>query len=124
VMDRSKEKLGRTDTPIILLRRQFEQQIRVVEDGGEPMNVFRDADAMPEMMHGGHWDENEWVERGGIGGFREAYHKGYGIDDGDRYGPMMPQIIEMMHAPLFCVNAVEEGEQKGNMGKLGGSCRP
>jgi 5,5'-dehydrodivanillate O-demethylase len=98
VMDRSKEKLGRTDTPIILLRRQFEQQIRVVEDGGEPMNVFRDADAMPEMMHGGHWDENEWVERGGIGGFREAYHKGYGIDDGDRYGPMMPQIIEMMQA--------------------------
>ena len=98
VTDRSKEKLGRTDTPIILLRRQFEQQIRVVEDGGEPMNVFRDAGAMPEIMHGGHWDENEWVERGGIGGFREAYHKGYGIDDGDRYGPMMPQIIDMMQA--------------------------
>jgi 5,5'-dehydrodivanillate O-demethylase len=94
--DRSKEKLGRTDLPIILMRRQFEQQIRIVEDGGDPMNVFRDPSAMPEILHGGYWDPTEVVGGGTAGDFRSNYHKGYGIDDGDRYGPLMPQIIEMM----------------------------
>ncbi|MEE8518594.1 MAG: Rieske 2Fe-2S domain-containing protein [Dehalococcoidia bacterium] len=94
--DRSKEKLGRTDTPIILLRRQFEEQIRIVEDGGEPMNVFRDAGAMPSILHGGRWDAEDRVAGGQLTSFRSNYHKGYGIDDGDRYGPMMPQIIELM----------------------------
>lgn len=99
ITDRSKEKLGRTDTPIILLRRQLDQQSRVVEDGGVPMNVFTDPSTVPEILHGGLWDPN--ASRGNIGTvgqFREAYHKGYGIDDGDRYGPMMPQIINMMQA--------------------------
>jgi 5,5'-dehydrodivanillate O-demethylase len=93
--DRSKEKLGRTDTPIILLRRQFEQQIRIVEDGGEPMNVFRDSSTMPEILHGGRWDPVDQVA-GKIANFRSAYHKGYGVDDGDRYGPLMPEIMDLM----------------------------
>jgi 5,5'-dehydrodivanillate O-demethylase len=96
--DRSKEKLGRTDTPIILMRRQFEQQIRIVEDGGDPMNVFRDPATMPDVIHGGPWDES--LKRdpafSPAGGFRSAYHRGYGVDDADRYGPAMPQIIDLM----------------------------
>ena len=99
ITDRSREKLGRTDTPIILLRRQLEQQSRIVEDGGTPMNVFTDRETVPDILHGGLWDPN--ADRGNIGnvgGFREAYHKGYGVDDGDRYGPLMPQIIALMQA--------------------------
>jgi 5,5'-dehydrodivanillate O-demethylase len=96
--DRSKEKLGRTDTPIILMRRQFEQQMRIVEDGGDPMNVFRDPSTMPDVIHGGSWDES--LKRdpafSTAGGFRSAYHRGYGVDDADRYGPAMPQIIDLM----------------------------
>ena len=105
ITDRSEEKLGRTDQPIIFLRRQLEDEMRIVEDGGEPMNVFRDPGELPEVLHGGAWDENVaawWTQdrpRGtgtGSGDFRSAYHKGYGVDDVDRYGPLMPQVVELM----------------------------
>jgi 5,5'-dehydrodivanillate O-demethylase len=42
ITDRTQEHLGRTDLPIVFMRRQFEEQMRIVEDGGEPMNVIRD----------------------------------------------------------------------------------
>ncbi len=99
VMDRTKEHLGRTDVPIIFMRQQFEEQMRLVEDGGEPINVFRDPNTMPDLIHGGKWDVNDSSVTGlrsALSSFRSAYHKGYGVDDADRYGPMMPQIIEIM----------------------------
>lgn len=98
ITDRSKEKLGRTDTPIIFMRRQMDEQMRIVEDGGDPMNVFRDPSVLPEILHGGEWDEakaKDWASSVG-GGFRSNYHKGFANDDADRYGPMMPQIIDLM----------------------------
>ena len=42
ITDRSVEKLAETDKGLILMRRMLEEQIKVVEDGGEPMNVFRE----------------------------------------------------------------------------------
>jgi 5,5'-dehydrodivanillate O-demethylase len=42
IMDRSLERLGDTDRGLILYRRMLEEQMKVVEDGGEPMNIFRD----------------------------------------------------------------------------------
>ena len=99
VSDRTREHLGRTDLPIVFMRRQFEEQMAIVEDGGEPMNVFRDPARMPELIHGGKWDEKDSAVIGvrtGLSNFRTAYHKGYAIDDADRYGPAMPLIIDMM----------------------------
>jgi 5,5'-dehydrodivanillate O-demethylase len=99
ITDRTVEQLGRTDLPIVFMRRQFEENMRIVEDGGEPKNVFRDSASMPDLIHGGVWDEgNSSVTGAGgaIATFRSAYHKGYGIDDADRYGPAMPDIIDMM----------------------------
>jgi len=99
ITDRTNEHLGRTDIPIIFMRQQFEEQMRIVEDGGEPMNVFRNADTMPELIHGGKWDEKDSSVTGlrsGLSAFRSAYHEGYAVDDADRYGPAMPQIAEMM----------------------------
>jgi len=99
ITDRTVEHLGRTDRPIVFMRRQFEEQMLIVEDGGDPKNVFRDPDIMPELIHGGIWDEgNSSVTGAGgaIANFRSAYHKGYGIDDSDRYGPAMPEIIDLM----------------------------
>ena len=85
------------------MRRQFEEQMRIVEDGGDPMNVFRDAETMPALVHGGHWDEEEEEGKSALTGagsplssFRSNYHKGYAIDDADRYGPAMPMVIDMM----------------------------
>ena len=99
IMDRTEEHLGRTDLPIVFMRRQFEQQMLIVEDGGDPKNVFRDPGSMPDLIHGGIWDENNASVTGAGGAiqnFRSAYHKGYGVDDADRYGPLMPMIIDMM----------------------------
>jgi len=42
IMDRSRERLGDSDRGLILYRRMLEEQVKVVEDGGEPINVFRD----------------------------------------------------------------------------------
>jgi 5,5'-dehydrodivanillate O-demethylase len=36
------EKLGQSDIGIILFRRMLLEQMQIMEDGGEPMNVFRD----------------------------------------------------------------------------------
>jgi 5,5'-dehydrodivanillate O-demethylase len=36
------EKLGQSDMGIILFRRMLSEQLQIVEDGGEPMNTFRD----------------------------------------------------------------------------------
>ena len=99
VNDRTQEHLGRTDVPVVFMRRQFEEQMRIVEDGGDPMNVFRDPAAVPNLIHGGAWDESQQSAsgtRGSLGAFRSGYHRGYELDDADRYGPAMPQIIDLM----------------------------
>jgi len=99
IMDRTVEHLGRTDLPIVFMRRQFEEQLRIMEDGGDPKNVFRDPNTMPGLIHGGVWEEGDSSVTGAgsaIANFRSAYHKGYGIDDADRYGPAMPEIIDLM----------------------------
>jgi 5,5'-dehydrodivanillate O-demethylase len=43
IMDRTKEMLGESDRGIILFRKLLEDQIKLVETGRDPMNVFRDA---------------------------------------------------------------------------------
>jgi 5,5'-dehydrodivanillate O-demethylase oxygenase subunit len=42
IIERWKEKLGESDRGVILWRELLQRQLRIVEDGGEPMNVFRD----------------------------------------------------------------------------------
>lgn len=44
IANRSNEKLGESDKGIILFRRQLQQQLAIIEDGGQPMNVFRDSE--------------------------------------------------------------------------------
>ena len=42
IAQRSKEMLGESDVGIILFRKMLQQQMKVVEDGGDPVNTFRD----------------------------------------------------------------------------------
>ena len=42
VAKRNREKLAASDKEIIMYRRLLREQVGIVEDGGEPMNVFRD----------------------------------------------------------------------------------
>ena len=43
IADRSQERLGESDKGIILYRKMLRDQLRILEDDGQPMNVFRDA---------------------------------------------------------------------------------
>ncbi len=45
VAERDKERLGESDIGVIRFRRMLKEQMELVLDGGEPMNVFRDASA-------------------------------------------------------------------------------
>jgi 5,5'-dehydrodivanillate O-demethylase oxygenase subunit len=44
IVDRSVEKLAETDRGLIMFRKQLEDNIRLVEEGQDPMNVFRDPE--------------------------------------------------------------------------------
>ncbi len=102
IVDRSKEKLGRTDVPVIFLRRQLDENIRKVERGEDPMNVFRtEAEAGPILYGSGappeRWLNPNWAKEqmGGSGNFRANYHKGFVQDDADRYGGAVPLVVEL-----------------------------
>ncbi|MDF2115459.1 Rieske 2Fe-2S domain-containing protein [Roseiarcaceae bacterium H3SJ34-1] len=110
IVDRSQEKLGRTDVPIVLLRRQLDEQITLVEQGKAPMNFF--PGQSPDMLHGSgkppdDWTAPDWAKRRlSIGqAYRQKYHKGFAIDDVDRYGPAVP-LVQDLH------RRIEEAEIK------------
>jgi len=94
ILDRSQEILGRTDIPIALLRKQLAEQITIVENGERPMNVF---DESPESIDGSGKPPgyvNPELQLAGT--FRTMYHRGYGTDDADRYGPII-EIVKDLH---------------------------
>jgi 5,5'-dehydrodivanillate O-demethylase len=88
ITDRSTELLGRTDLPIVLLRRQLDEQIKRVEDGLDPINVFEKS---PDMLSPTAGKAESFHKHA----FRKFYHKGFGNDDADRYGPIFEQVKEL-----------------------------
>jgi 5,5'-dehydrodivanillate O-demethylase len=62
IAERDHEALGESDTGLILLRKLFNEQMRIVEDGGDPINVFRDEESarsmkVPIERIGNGWDK-------------------------------------------------------------------
>jgi 5,5'-dehydrodivanillate O-demethylase len=101
-VDRSKELLGESDRGVIMWRDLLKRQLRVVEDGGEPMNVWHEGDAMPEVLYGGGgpaeaWQAPDWAEKdlGLTRNTRLQYHKGGAVWDSDRFGPALPLVAEL-----------------------------
>ncbi len=91
ICDRENEVLGRTDAALAFMRRQLEEQIDIVEAGGTPLNVYPTS---PEMiataMESTQRVTNESLR------FRGLYHRGFGMDDIDRYGPMF-EAVKHLH---------------------------
>ena len=103
IADRSQELLGRTDIPIVVLRRQLDEQIKRVEAGLDPMNVFRDP---PEIIYGsGEAPDFSQPSKLLRHSFRKYYHKGYANDDADRYGPAIEGVKELHRR-------IEEAEER------------
>lgn len=65
IMDRTRERLGQSDQGIIMYRQLLQAQIKVVEEGGEPINTFRDPAANERIDLPNPWDR----------GFSWAYAK-------------------------------------------------
>jgi 5,5'-dehydrodivanillate O-demethylase oxygenase subunit len=94
IVDRSVEVLGRTDIPIVLLRRQLDEQIALVEAGQAPMNTFVES---PDVIHGmGHRPQDDKTDRAVRQNYRRMYHKGYANDDADGFGPAI-ELVKDMH---------------------------
>ena len=92
VLDRSQEVLGRTDVPIAFLRKQLDEQIRLVEEGKTPLNVFGES---PAAIDGSGHAERTNPDYALAGNFRKMYHRGFGTDDVDRYGPIFEDVKEL-----------------------------
>jgi 5,5'-dehydrodivanillate O-demethylase len=100
IVDRSKESLGRTDVPIMLLRKQLDENITLVEQGKDPLNVFRDGS--PDVLFGAGKEPEGWtgnpftyVPPAKVQDYRRMYHKGFAVDDVDRYGPITNLVAEL-----------------------------
>ena len=80
--DRGQEKLGESDKGIILYRRLLREQMALVEDGGEPMNTFRD----PEQNKIIHLFQERTMEDAA---------RARGLSTGQApYSPLIPEIEE------------------------------
>jgi 5,5'-dehydrodivanillate O-demethylase len=104
IMDRTLEHLGQSDACVIAYRKMLEQQIEVVQNGGEPLNVFREgnADSLELEIPG-----NEGIAPvlgttvGAQLDYRGNFHKVskggwlYIDDDADRYCPDKTTIVEL-----------------------------
>lgn len=85
VVDRTLEKLGESDVGVIQLRRMLFDAIKTVEDGGDPMNVFRDPEANRCIL----MDQERVYYTPDRNEARMIYH-GH-----QRYNPGIDQIVAM-----------------------------
>jgi 5,5'-dehydrodivanillate O-demethylase len=63
IADRTIERLGVSDTGIVMRRRLMHEQIEVVQDGGEPIAVFREVDDIIDLGPSREWNGERWVAK-------------------------------------------------------------
>jgi len=106
ITDREVEHLGESDQCVMAYRKLLSEQIEVVENGGEPLNVFRDPEEAerPERRIPTRAGYQPFVRPGepsSAGFYRSNYHKiskggwPYIDDDADRHCPDRDTIIEL-----------------------------
>ena len=79
-MDRSAETLGESDRGLIFYRKMLDEQMQIVSDGGEPINIVRDANENKMI----HVEQEGWTTLG----------KTSDIDEIARYGSKLKPVIE------------------------------
>jgi 5,5'-dehydrodivanillate O-demethylase len=102
IADRTQESLGRSDKGIIMFRRMLEENIRIVEDGGDPINTFRDPAANVYLG----MDTEHWSKRAELGG-GQAF-------------PFARQGMAAKYSPIMNDRGVEGGEDAAERGKQAG----
>jgi 5,5'-dehydrodivanillate O-demethylase oxygenase subunit len=86
ILDRSKERLGESDRGLVMFRNMLKEQIKIVQEGGDPMNTFRDP-AKNERI------DVSMEDRGGV----DAYEKG-GVRymNQGTYSTVLDQLDDLM----------------------------
>ena len=87
LLDRTRENLGPSDDGLLLYRRVLQQQVSIVEDGGEPMNTFRRAADMGNSLD----LQPRLPPRTTVGGFDPDHLE----DDVEQYSPAVEQITAL-----------------------------
>ena len=90
--DRSQENLGASDAAIAVYRKILDEQIKINEDGGEPMNVFHDPSAVGDIIH------LDPPLSGQLPTSFGPYWKKYATDNHDRYSPVLNDVFKLMDA--------------------------
>ena len=106
ITDRTQEHLGVSDACVIAYRQMLRDQIKVVRDGGEPINVFRDPSTIDRPELALEPPEIDRVTQENVAAknavvYRSNFHqmsKGgwlYLDDDIDRYCPDRDTVVEL-----------------------------
>ena len=100
-MRRDLEKLGQSDIGIILFRRMLMEQMQLMEDGGEPMNVFRDPAQNDIIWLPFDRMEDEVIE-GKTAIPKQKEHRGEAISAGSsgKFNPLNLEYAKRIGAPL------------------------
>lgn len=94
ITDRTREHLGGGDAAIVAFRKLLEEQLQLVEGGGDPMNVFRDPDAMPSILRSKPLIGEQWDARDASSAVADLRNQSL-ADDVDRYGPLDDMVSEL-----------------------------
>jgi 5,5'-dehydrodivanillate O-demethylase len=86
VAERHLERLGESDKGIILYRRLLKEQMRLTQDGGEPMNVFRDPAKNRSLT---------FVREASYGSVSAARARWALRYNGTRFSPVVEEIEEL-----------------------------
>ncbi len=98
------EKLGQSDVGLIMFRRLLNEQIDIVEDGGDPMNVFRDPEKNGEIVlpfdgqEGAGENDDDVYGYGGnravkVGTGRTGKYSILGLERARRAGAVLPPPV-------------------------------
>jgi len=103
IADRTQEHLATSDTCVIAYRKMLADQIEIVQNGGEPMNVFHNAaeNYQLDLQIPGSEEQAPAISGGKTAAYRGNFHKRskggwlYIDDDADRYCPDRDVIIDL-----------------------------
>jgi len=86
IVDRSKERLAETDKGLVMFREMLKEQIKVVRDGGDPINTFRDS------------AQNQCIDLAmeEYGGVRNYQKGGVRYSNLGTFSPVLDQLDELM----------------------------
>lgn len=106
ILDRTREHLSSADAGVELYRRVLQQQVAIVEDGGEPINTFRNAADMGNSL--------ELQAREPKVPLPALFNPEQLADEVEQYSPGLDQITELYRKMVQSQAAEAEREPSGS----------